>query len=218
MATELTSDGKGSLVSQPVRCKCKQAEDKLRRGKKLLRHDGLTARERQHRFVDLDDTHNLAAIIKVRSAVEVSRGLFTLQGAYGVGKTTLLICAVNEARERGKLAIYTTLADLLSYLRSTFDPDTDVDYDDHWDALTTCDVLALDELDDFNSTPWAMERFLSLIDERWRRMDETLTLCALNKRITSLPGKVQSRLNDGRAELIAVEGPDMRNENSWNQN
>lgn len=215
LAGEMVMDRLGHMVSSAVRCSCMADADKQRRTAFLLKMDGLTSVERTRRFGNIRDTYGPGTLHGVKLAVEQHRGLITLNGNYGTGKSTLLICAVNEARENGRLAIYTTLADLLSYLRSTFAPDAEETFDKYWDALVKCDVLALDELDEFATTPWAMEKFLMLMDERWRRMEEVLTLCALNNRLQSLPGKVQSRLRDGRAQLITTSGPDLRALNSW---
>ena len=81
--------------------------------------------------------------------------------------------------------------------------------------LVGADVLALDELDEFNSTPWAVEQFLRLIDERWRLLDRCVTLCAMNGGFGSLPGKVGSRLLDGRARVFELGGVDMRPFQAW---
>lgn len=198
------------------RCDCKRQEDNMRRSQFLVAMDGLTDRERACRFSNIQDRYTPDTLPKLRQATLEHRGLITLTGNFGVGKTTLLTCAVNEGRDHDLLVIYTTVSDLLSYLRSTFGPETEVSFDRYWDALIRCDILALDELDEFKTSEWAMERFLRLMDERWRRMDEVLTLCALNGRIQSLPGKVQSRLRDGRAQVINITGEDMRPFNSWN--
>lgn len=213
MAGELEMTRGGHMESKLIRCSCKDDEDKLRRNQFLLKMDGLTAQERGKRFSAIDDNYEAGVLHSVKAAVDQSCGLITLMGSFGVGKTTLLMCAVNEGRLAGKLAIYTTVTDLLSYLRSTFGPDAEESFDKYWDALIRCDILALDELDEFNTTPWALERFHRLIDERWRRMDEVLTLCASNNRVQSLPGKVQSRLRDVRAQIITLEGRDMRRSN-----
>lgn len=213
---ELEVTRMGHVQNVLVRCSCKTDFDKQKRNQYLLAMDGLTTDERTKRFLLLDDGNYAPGILHaIRQAVQDHRGLITLFGGFGVGKTTLLMCAVNEGRDAGKLAMYTTLTDLLDYLRSTFGPDADDNFDKYWDALIHCDILALDELDEPHTTPWAMERFLRLIDERWRRMDEALTLCATNNRIQSLPGKIQSRLRDGRAQIISIEGHDMRPANSW---
>lgn len=143
--------------------------------------------------------------------------MLTLTGKPGVGKTRLLICAVNEARDAGQPAVYTTMSDLLAYLRRAFNPDLDADgtYEERWELYRTVEVLAVDELDEFSATPWAMERFMRLIDERWRNMDRCVTLLATNSRLSSMPEKIASRLRDGRALLLAITGGDMRPMQKW---
>lgn len=198
-----------------IRCSCKAEEDRARRLDLLLKFDGLTTAERQRRFDQLDNIYSDDLIHKMENLVAGGRGMVTLFGEPGVGKSTLLICAVNYGRETGKLAIYTTMPDLLSYLRSTFGPDSEDTFDKYWDALIRADILAIDELDEFSDSKWSMERFLRLVDERWRRMDEVLTLYATNARPNALVGKVRSRLQDARAQIIEVTGKDMRGANEW---
>lgn len=176
-----------------------------------MRIDGLKPHERELRFDGLMAGKNGDTIAQVRTAAHVHRGLVTLTGAPGTGKTTLLVCAVNDARERGILAVYTTVTDLLDYLRMAYNPDHNgATIDQRWNMLVSAEVLALDELDEFSPTPWAEERFMRLMDERWRIMDAGLTICATNSPLDTLPDKIGSRLCDGRAEVFAMVGGDMR--------
>lgn len=103
-------------------------------------------------------------------------------------------------------AVYTTLTDLLDYLRSAYDPNRAqaLSFDKRWDLLVTAELLALDELDEFSATAWALERFQRLIDERWRNMGQRLTLLASNSRLSAFPPKVASRLNDGHASVVEL--------------
>lgn len=199
-----------------VRCDCRTGADQERRRRRLLEMDGLTPVERQLTFDRLATDANERAIDTVRVAAERRRGLITLTGRPGTGKSTLLICAVNAAREANIPAVYTTVTDLLDYLRRAYNPAAgELAFDARWDLLVRAEVLALDELDEFNTTPWAMERFLRLIDERWRAMDRCLTLCATNAHLSALPEKVYSRLRDGRGQVCEMRGRDMRPYVSW---
>ena len=195
-----------------VRCGCQTGTDTLRRRDYLTTIDGLTGEERS---VRLDNLQTLEAE-HVRRAVGDRMGIITLHGQPGTGKTTLLLAAVNAARELNVPAVYTTVTDLLDYLRRAYNPNNgEISFDARWDLLVRVEVLALDELDEFNTTPWAMERFQRLIDERWRNMSTRLTLCATNSSPKSLPDKVASRLLDGRARVIRMSGRDMRPDNAW---
>lgn len=194
-----------------VHCGCQQGQDVERRRRHLLTIDGLTPHERTVRFDSLiRNEHNSAAIRTVEECTDWRRGLITLIGGPGVGKSTLMHCAVNSAREANVPAVYTTVTDLLDYLRQAYSPYAEVTFDARWDTLVRCEVLALDELDEFSTTAWAMERFLRLIDERWRSMDRCLTICATNTRLNALPAKVVSRLKDAKGHVIEMRGEDFR--------
>ena len=193
------------------RCDCQYHLDVEKRRFRLEAIDGLMGRERSLVFSETrrhDD--NSDALNAVQDAVDKRRGMITLVGKPGVGKTHLLMCAVNEARERHVPAVYSTVTDILDYLRNAYNPNVELSFDARWDTLTRCEVLALDEVSEFNTTPWAMERFLRLMDERWRQMDRVLTLCATNGRLNNLPEKVASRLSDRRGMVIEMRGIDMR--------
>lgn len=203
-------------LNKVFRCQCNSEDQRIQRQRKLQGMDGLTAKERDMNFDQLAAGRNTEAITAVRMATDSRQGLITLSGAPGRGKTSLLICAVNDARERGIPAVYTTVTDLLDYLRKAYDPkQTALSFDARWNLLSRAEVLALDELDEFNTTDWAIERFLRLMDERWRAMDRCLTLCATNTGLVNLPDKVASRLRDGRAEVHEMAGNDMRPLLEW---
>lgn len=197
------------------RCACQSEGDSMRRQHYLLRVDGLSPRERALNFSEMDGGNNQSAVRQVQEATQRRRGLITLTGKPGTGKSSLLICAVNAARNANVPAVYTTITDLLDYLRQAYAPNTELTFDARWDLLIRAEVLALDELDEFNTTPWAMERFMRLMDERWRAMDKCLTLCATNSRINAMPDKVASRLRDGRATVLDLAGADMRPYQRW---
>ena len=195
-----------------TRCRCGSGANDERRRAYLERIDGLKAHEREISFKLMTiDPANQDAVMAVVGAATAGRGMITLHGDPGTGKTFLLMAAVNAARARGVPAVYTTVTDLLDHLRAAFDPRSEETFDRRWDLLLTCEVLALDELDEFNTTPWAMERFLRLIDERWRSMRSVLTLCATNDLFSAaIPDKVRSRIGDNRAAVFPLSGADRR--------
>lgn len=199
-------------------CGCRSQGLMARQYKRLQAIDGLTPSERRVRFAGLIvEPENTGAYESVQYALSRKRGIVTLYGKPGRGKSTLLIAAANEAREANIPAVYARTSDVLDYLRSAYDPkqDRELTADDRWHLLTTVDVLALDELDQFKTTEWAMEKFLALMDERWRNIDRAVTLIASNAAVANLPEKVASRLQDRRAQLFHLVGPDMRKFNTW---
>lgn len=197
-------------------CECKAHDFAERRRQHLLKIDGLQPDERLRKFENFvisDD--NRRAYQAVTEAITKRRGMITLTGGWGMGKTELLTCAVNKARNAGIPAVYATTAHLMDHLRQAYKPGAELDIDERWNLLTSAEVLAVDELEKFNTTEWALERFSRLIDERWRSMGNLLTLLATNAKLERLPGDVFSRLQDGRAQVVNLAGPDMRPFNQW---
>lgn len=206
-----TDNPKSRKFGKAFRCECQTANDVERRRHYLVSIDGLTREERLNDFEDFDITPgNKTAYHVVVDALVKRQGIVTLTGAWGLGKTELLVCAVNKARGAGIPSVYTRTAVLLDYLRAAYKPGVELDIDQRWELLISAEVLAVDELEKFSATEWAMERFCRLIDERWRAMGRLLTLFATNADLDRLPGDVQSRLRDRRAHVVALTGPDMR--------
>jgi DNA replication protein DnaC len=194
---------------------------RLRRVAWLEKMDGLKPPERTQSLTDYKvGPHNRRAADAVAAGIEQGHGLITLWGPFGVGKTALMIAAVNAIRNQDRTAIYRTTADMLAWLRAGFDQSQrdgeDFSYEKRWQLLVNARCLALDEMTAFSVTPWAAERFERLIDERWRSQRELLTICAFNaseepeEGSIGLPGVVESRLRDVRAQWINVGGKDMR--------
>lgn len=209
------TDAEGNIIWQSghrgtepklVRCRCMESYDKARQRTRLEQLDGLTETERQRSFKHTRPHPSQQAAFDCLSDAAV--GIVTMQGAPGTGKTHLLQCTVNQAREAGKVAVYSTMTDVLDYLRRAFKPDADEHFEERWQLLLSADVLALDELDEFNATAWAKERFLRLIDERWRNQHKQLTAIAMNGDLEDLHPKVESRLAQGT--VFHMTGVDMR--------
>lgn len=138
-------------------------------------------------------------------------GFVTFWGGYGVGKSLLLSILVNSFRVAGILSVYTTTADMLGSVRETFGNDS-------VDAAETLirehrnvRVLAIDEYDRVNLTPWAQETLFRVLDYRYRNMSSSLTILAANVNPEMVDGPLAyltSRMTEG--EIVHVGGTDMR--------
>lgn len=181
-----------------------------RQSEYLRKMDGLTNEMRGWTFGNTSPNRNSEAWQTARAVAQSPEWFLTLTGPYGVGKTRMLSCIVNEARESRWPAVYLTTAALLDHLRSAYSPGAEVSYDAMWERVTTARVLALDELDRWNPTPWAQEKFFQLIDARYRAGAEMLTVFATNNDIEGLPGYVQSRMMDRRCRIFKMSGGDVR--------
>jgi DNA-binding MarR family transcriptional regulator len=145
-----------------------------------------------------------AALARARKPCE----FLTLIGPTGVGKSVLLAATINEALSRDFQAYYTTTADLLDYLRVTFKK-AEADYDARWERLKSVRVLCIDELDRFNPTDWALEKFFQLISARYDNGDDRLTCFATNASIDTFPAYLQSRMRDRHCCMFELTGIDV---------
>lgn len=187
-------------------CVCTLEKRKAKQQEKLEGLDGLTTLERSHTF-DQTQAHPHQTLVR-DALLNAFTGIYVLQGRPGTGKSHFLHCVVNQAKEHGRVAVYATMSDVLDYLRAAFSPKNEEPFEERWNLLIKCEVLCLDELDEFNVTDWAKERFLRLVDERWRNRDEVLTLFALNGDVNALLPKVASRLVQGR--VLDMRSTDLR--------
>jgi DNA replication protein DnaC len=190
-------------------CRCSVCGPQ-RQAEYLRKMDGLTNEMRTWAFANTVTTRNAEAWQTAQAVAQSPEWFFTLTGPYGVGKTRMLTCIVNAAREARWPAVYLTTAELLDHLRSAYAPGANVSYDAMWDRVSTARVLALDELDRWNPTPWAQEKFFQLVDARYRAGAEMLTVFATNSGIEGLPGYVQSRMMDRRCRIFNMTGGDVR--------
>lgn len=175
-----------------------------------------------------------AGLDAARKAVKEPVGFVTFHGGYGSGKSHLLAGICNELHDkatssgRGRTVHYTTLAGLLDYLRQAFDPQSTSSYTARYDRMLRAEVLAIDEVEKVSVTQWADEKLFQLLDDRYRRAAECLTVLATNERLCDrdqagktkrtypiLPasryaGAIMSRLLDGRFLVVDMGNEDVR--------
>jgi DNA replication protein DnaC len=153
------------------------------------------------------------ALRQVRLALERGWGWVYLWGGYGTAKSLLLKVAVAESLRMQREAYYTRMVDLLDRLRAAYDEERasqamleQVGY------LTALPLLALDEIDRLNPTPWAKERLFQLMDRRYSAAEvgRAVTLIASNRPPEKLDGYLSSRARDGRFAVVRLPGVDLR--------
>lgn len=195
-------------------CECTAAY----RSALLQRISGLTGDELA---LTLDDVHPAGAgtaqmLIAARSFLNYPAGMLTLWGEVGNAKTLILQAVVNECIQRGVMAVYITMLDLLDHVRAAYDETKSSDeYGSackRLDRFATVPVLAIDEADKVKVSDWTIERESSLIDKRYRLGLSRMagTLIAMNKDPHTLPEWISDRLYDGRNTVIHNSDHSMR--------
>ena len=167
--------------------------------------DGLLPEERILTFRQLTPDESIGPAIKtITAASQQHAGLFYLYGHSGIGKTHLLMAAVNHTNHNHGRAYYAKTLTLLDELRQSFADET---YHQRWEKLLAYDTLCIDELERFNGTEFAINAVFNLIDERYRRRATKLTLLASNLDPSRLPAPIQDRC---RRNTIHIIGPSWR--------
>jgi DNA replication protein DnaC len=137
-------------------------------------------------------------------------GFVTFWGDYGRGKTMLLQALVNDFCLAKVQAVYAKPAEVLADLKETFN-DKANKTEGLLSSYSTSRVLALDEIDRFYDTPWATDIIFRLLDERYRRRKELLTIMATNRAPDKFDRELEylaSRMKEGM--VVHVGGDDVR--------
>lgn len=169
---------------------------------------GLNDTERKITFAQIETSGRPATAKAVQAAREFIAkpcGFLSIHGKYGNGKTTILQAIVNAVIESGTEARYITAADLLAYLRDTFNSETKESDYDRLRELARVPVLCIDEMDKLRDTPYSRELQQELINLRYRDARILGTVLAWNGELDALPWQaVISRLS----EFVVVNNTD----------
>jgi len=149
-----------------------------------------------------------AVLTAIEGMVDSPRGLHTLWGDFGSGKTFALQIAVNELRELRQVeGYYAPFSVILDHLRNLWA--NGQDSSSFWERLLNVPVLALDEVTRFDdSKQWAQEKLFNLVDTRYRRRGTHLTVFATNDNPNTVlstddpVGYLFSRMREGAMYLL----------------
>jgi DNA replication protein DnaC len=147
-----------------------------------------------------------------RNAVNFAKspeGWLVFMGVNGCGKTHLAAAIANSLRQEGKSVLFIVVTDLLDYLRSTFNPESRVSYDELFERIKKTPVLILDDFGEQSATSWAQEKLYQLINYRYNaRLATVITTCLSLDEIES---RISSRMVDPSLSLVLrINAPDYR--------
>jgi len=172
----VTGDPTDPRFGQATPCECARYETQEERRARLLRYSRLGALTR-FTFDTLIESGRSnderlqaqygEAVRIVHRFAESPEGWLVLVGPHGAGKTHLAAAIANDAIERGRPALFLTVADLLDHLRSGYGDDAEVGYDTLLEQVRTSPLLILDDLDAYAQTEWAREKFFQVVSYRF---------------------------------------------------
>ena len=142
-----------------------------------------------------------------RAFAKEPKGWLILVGPSASGKTHLAVAIIGERINLGQPALYKTAPDLLDDLRSAFNPEREIPYDQSFEQVRNTPLLILDDLGTQSSTPWAKEKLDQLLSYRFSQ--ELPTVIATSTPIEQLGDRIHSRLSDpALCRLLILEEPE----------
>lgn len=128
-------------------------------------------------------------------------------GDFGSGKTHLAASIANDLHERGKDVMFTTVTDLLDYLRVAFDPQSRSRFDKRFHSIVNIPVLILDDLSTASATPWAKEKLFQIIENRYIAKSPTvITASDTIEKLERTAPRIVTRVLDRRiCEVYALD-------------
>jgi len=162
----------------------------------------------------LSQRENLERVYRL--ALEYAKspdGWLVLQGVTGCGKTHLASAIVNYRYEAGSKALFIFVPEFLDHLRSAFNPDSKVSYDQLFEKVKTTPLLVLDDFGEQAATAWAREKLYQVINSRYNARLATIitTRCSLDE----IDSPIRSRFIDPKISItFAIEAPDYRGDSA----
>ena len=156
-------------------CKCQLERIKSDRFMRLQKYSNLGQLTRftfdtlDQNGLSLDTENQQMFSIAYTAALKYSEnpsGMLTFTGPNGSGKTHLAASIANQFITNGRLCFFINVPDLLDHLRSSFTPDSDINYSDLFEQVKNSPLLILDDLK-YESSPWANEKLRQLINFRY---------------------------------------------------
>ncbi len=127
-------------------------------------------------------------------------GWLVLMGASGCGKTHLAAAIANQRIVNGHTVLFIVVPDLLDHLRATFNPSSDITYDELFEQVRNVPLLILDDLGTQSSTPWAREKLYQVINHRYNA--RLPTVITTNSPIEELDERLRTRLTDAALSQV----------------
>jgi DNA replication protein DnaC len=197
--------------SRLVPCKCIKDKVSSQRESRLKKYSRLGALARftfdnlvpEGRSTNPHSQESFACAFRAaRDFAATPKGWLVLGGASGSGKTHLVAAIVNERIRQGQPAFYITAPDLLDRIRASFNPDSEMPYDEFFEQVRSAPLLALDDLGVQSGTPWAREKLDQLLTSRFN--DELPTVIIASVPVEQMDDRLRTRLTDPRLSRVFV--------------
>jgi DNA replication protein DnaC len=159
-----------------------------------------------------EQRENLEHVFRgVLNFAQSPEGWLVLIGVNGCGKTHLAAATANYRLQAGKPALFLVVPEFLDHLRSAFNPESKVSYDQLFESAKNAPLLIMDDLGEQSTTPWAREKLYQVINYRYNA--KLPTVITTTYALDELESSISSRLADSRLNLVFnINVPDYRSD------
>ena len=156
----------------------------------------------------LEQRQNLEKAFQLaREFAESPDGWLVFQGVNGCGKTHLAAAIVNHRYGINEPAQFVVVPDFLDHLRSTFNPESKISYDQIFEGVKSTPLLVLDDFGKQTTTPWAQEKLYQVINYRYNA--RLPTVVTTNCSTDEMDSPISSRFVDPKiSTLFNITAPD----------
>lgn len=202
-------DFESSTFGTLYECECAHGKGESIRALQMTRASRLDNESLKLRYAHIRRGAITPAVQAVRETVKRGGGWVFIWGNYGTGKSLLARTTVAECLNSRQPAVYALWSDVLADIRDGFKDGVAEDRLADWRSIG---VLVLDEVSRYKSTEWTDELIPRLITARYEDAcaNRTVTIFVCNEGPATLPPFWESRVNDGRFEVVNVLGNDVR--------
>jgi len=186
-----------------IPCHCAEQDLEGKRQSRLLRYSNLgplarltfdTLAPTGQSEESVDQERFTRAYEAARTFASQPSGWLALAGPSGSGKTHLAAAIANYCIANNHPAFYITTPDLLDHLRSSFNPNSDMPYDEFFDQVRNTRLLVLDDVGAQSGTPWGREKLEQLLNHRFSNRLPTVIVTTVA--IEELEERIRTRLTD----------------------
>lgn len=197
----------GRLV--PCDCRLAESDEQARRELEAASNMEAFAQKTLDSFDPAVHPAAQRAFEVARRYSEAPSGWLLLHGPCGSGKTHLSAAVANESIRRRRKSLFMIVPDLLDYLRETFNPRSEVTYDERFEAIRSVPMLVLDDLGTENATTWAREKLYQIVNHRYNT--QLPTVLTTNQDLESIDERIRSRICDAAlVTQVLLDAPDYR--------
>ncbi len=154
--------------------------------------------------LDADEQKKLDYVLNIaRQYAAAPQGWLTIIGPYGCGKTHLAAAIANYQRDHGTSVIFTSVPDLMDYLRVTFNNTMTVSLQQRFNMVLNIPLLILDDLRTEQSSAWVREKLFQIIEYRYT--GQLPTIFTTSRQLEELDERIATRLLDWRrCQIVAI--------------